>query len=145
MRHDQNHPTWAWTPLGSNSLLEVPAGPGGDLVGAKDQLLCCAAPQSARDARLRMEGWFREIKLLETPFRIFQGKPQCNPAITLHCDTVCESIHWCWRWSIFPASLCHPLAFSMAAEMRLWSSPGVNQVRPLAWPRGISVTLFTWQ
>mmetsp|Transcript_19865 Transcript_19865/g.50817 ORF Transcript_19865/g.50817 Transcript_19865/m.50817 type:complete len:378 (-) Transcript_19865:733-1866(-) len=34
-------------------------------------------------------------------------------------------------------------AFIVAAEIRLWSSFGVNQVRPLACPRGTSVTLFT--
>ena len=92
MRHAQNHwgkslPVLTLTkpmdPTDRNRLLEVSAGPSGDLVGAEDQLLRCAAPQSAHDARLRIEGWLKEIKLAETlltlmgtPFRNFQGKLQ---------------------------------------------------------------------
>ena len=92
MRHGQNHSTWDKSllvsvdidqtndPTDRNRLLEVSAGPSGDLVGAEDQLLRCAAPQSARDARLRIEGWIGEIKLTETlmgtPFRNLPGKPQ---------------------------------------------------------------------
>merc|ERR1712013_934010 len=42
-----------------------------------------------------------------------------------------------------PPSAPEMRALRVLCEIRLWSSPGVNHVRPLAWPRGTRVTLLT--
>ena len=129
-------------------LLQVAPGARRDLRGAEDQLLRHTATKGSRNAGLRRRG---DVGLGTDPTTWIQLERELDKYGQRMCVTslflICLKYLLCLVASLgllkfsYNEMFCWDFcsAFSMAAEIKLWSSPGVNQVSPFASMTGPTV------